>query len=89
MTKKPRTAKDAAGKVVKNINGKTRPTSLTEARVRAVSAGLRGEESISELCHRESFNVWLQPPSSDGIQANHALKFNPGHSGRADDCKET
>jgi transposase len=47
MTKKPKTSKDAAGKVVKNIRRKTRQTYSSEEKVRIVLAGLRGEESIS------------------------------------------
>ena len=53
MTKKPTTSKDAADKVVKNIRRKTRQTYSSEEKIRIVLAGLRGEESISVLCHRE------------------------------------
>jgi transposase len=47
MTKKPKTSKDAAGKVVKNVRRKTRQTYSSEEKVRIVLVGLRGEESIS------------------------------------------
>jgi transposase len=53
MTKKPKTSKDAADKVVKNIRRKTRQTYSSEEKIRIVLAGLRGEESISVLCRRE------------------------------------
>ncbi len=53
MTKKPTTSKDAADKVVKNIRRKTRQTYSSEEKIRIVLAGLRGEESIAVLCHRE------------------------------------
>ena len=53
MTKKPKTSKDAADKVVKNIRRKTRQTYSSEEKIRIVRAGLRGEESISVLCRRE------------------------------------
>ena len=53
MTKKPKTSKDAADKVVKNIRRKTRQTYSSEEKIRIVLAGLRGEESISVLCCRE------------------------------------
>lgn len=53
MTRKPKTSKDAADKVVKNIRRKTRQTYSAEEKIRIVLAGLRGEESISVLCRRE------------------------------------
>jgi len=53
MTKKPKTSKDSADKVVKNIRRKTRQTNSSEEKIRIVLVGLRGEESISVLCHRE------------------------------------
>ena len=53
MTKKPKTSKDAADKVVKNIRRKTRQTYSSEEKICIVLAGLRGEESISVLCRPE------------------------------------
>ena len=53
MTKKPTTSKDAADKVLKNIQRKTRQTYSAEEKIRIVLAGLRGEESIAVLCRRE------------------------------------
>lgn len=53
MTKKPRTSKNAAEKVVKNIRRKTRQTYSAEEKIHIVLAGLRGEESIAVLCRRE------------------------------------
>ena len=53
MMKTPETSKDAADKLVKNIWRKTRQTYSAEEKIRIVLAGLRGEESISELCRRE------------------------------------
>ena len=49
MTKKPKTSKDAADKVVKNIRRKTRQTYSSEEKIRIVLAGLRGEEVSPEL----------------------------------------
>ena len=54
MMKKPETSKDAADKLVKIIRRKTRQTYSAEEKIRIVLAGLRGEESISVLCRRES-----------------------------------
>lgn len=53
MTKKSQTSKDTADKVVKNIRRKTRKTYSAEEKIRIALAGLRGEDSISVLCHRE------------------------------------
>ena len=54
MTKKPKTSKDAADKVVKNIRRKTRQTYSSEEKIRIVLAGLRGELTrLSErIAHR-------------------------------------
>ena len=56
MTKKPKTSKDAADKVVKNIRRKTRQTYSSEEKIRIVLDGLRGESSIAELCRQEGIN---------------------------------
>ena len=52
MTKNPKTSKDAADKVIKNIRRKTRQTYSSKEKIRIVLAGLRGEENISVLCRR-------------------------------------
>ena len=56
MMKKPKTSKDAADKVVKNIRRKTRQTYSSEEKIRIVLDGLRGEDSIAELCRREGIS---------------------------------
>ena len=53
MSKKPVTKKAEAEKVVKDIRRATRKIHSAEEKVRIVLAGLRGEDSISELCRRE------------------------------------
>ena len=53
MNKKSGTSKDAADKLVKGIKRKTRKHYSAEEKIRIVLAGLRGEESIAELCRRE------------------------------------
>ncbi len=77
MMKKPKTSKDAADKVVKNIRRKTRQTYSSEEKIRIVLAGLRGEESISVPCpqtdgHRTRFNT-LHRLSS--LATNEASNF--------------
>src|SRR5471032_788836 len=46
-------AKDTAEKVVKDIRRATRKQYSAEEKIRIVLEGLRGEDSISELCRRE------------------------------------
>lgn len=56
MKTKPMTstsAKPAAEKVVKEIQRETRRQFSAEEKIRIVLEGLRGEDSISELCRRE------------------------------------
>ncbi len=53
MKKKSDNSKDAADRLVKGIRWKTRKHYSAEKKIRIVLAGLRGEESIAELCRRE------------------------------------
>ena len=46
-------AQDAAEKVVKDIRRATRKQYSAEEKIRIVLDGLRGEDSIAELCRRE------------------------------------
>jgi len=43
-------------KLVKDIRRRTRKKYSAEEKIRIVLEGLRGEESIAELCRRESIN---------------------------------
>jgi transposase len=53
MRQKPGTPKPSAEKVVKDIRRRTRKQHSSEEKIRIVLEGLRGEESIAELCRRE------------------------------------
>ena len=53
MRQKPGTPKPSAGKVVKDIRRRSRKLHSSEEKIRIVLEGLRGEESIAELCRRE------------------------------------
>ena len=53
MNKKSGTSKDAADKLVKGIRRRTRKQYSAEEKIRIVLDGLRGEDSIAELCRRE------------------------------------
>lgn len=48
--------KDEADKTVRNIRRQTRRKFSAEEKIRIVLAGLRGEDSIAELCRREGIH---------------------------------
>ncbi len=48
--------KDSAEKTVRDIRRKTRRRYSAEEKIRIVLEGLRGEDSIAELCRREGLN---------------------------------
>ena len=51
--------KETAEKVVKDIRRKTRRQHSAEEKIRIVLEGLRGEDSIAELCRREGIAASL------------------------------
>ncbi len=53
MRQKSKTVKEPAEKVVRDIRRRTRRKHSTEEKIRIVLEGLRGEDSIAELCRRE------------------------------------
>ena len=53
MRQKSGPAKEPAAKIVKDIRRATRRQFSAEEKIRIVLEGLRGEESIPELCRRE------------------------------------
>src|SRR3981081_3306795 len=53
MRQKSGPAKEPAAKIVKDIRRATRRQFSAEEKIRIVLVGLRGEESIAELCRRE------------------------------------
>ncbi len=48
--------KDSAEKTVRDIRRKTRRRYSAEEKIRIVLEGLRGEDSIAELCRKEGIN---------------------------------
>ena len=56
MRQKPGTVKPTAESVVKDIRRRTRKHHSAEEKIRIVLEGLRGEDSIAELCRREGIN---------------------------------
>ena len=53
MKQKPQTRQTAADRTIKDIRRATRKQYSAEEKIRIVLDGLRGEESIAELCRRE------------------------------------
>jgi transposase len=53
MRQKSRPVREPADQVVRNIRRATRRHFSAEDKIRIVLAGLRGEDSIAELCRRE------------------------------------
>jgi len=53
MRQKSERHRDAADRAVKDIRRKTRKRYSSEDKIRIVLAGLRGEDSIAELCRQE------------------------------------
>jgi transposase len=56
MRQKPGSEKEPAEKVVKDIRRATRKHYSAEDKIRIVLEGLRGEDSIAELCRREGIS---------------------------------
>jgi transposase len=53
MRQKSERHQDAAERTIRDIRRQTRKRYLSEEKIRIVLAGLRGEDSISELCRQE------------------------------------
>ena len=72
MRPKPMTTKAPAERVLKDIRRATRRHFSAEDKIRIVLDGLRGEDSIAELCRREGiaqslYYVW----SKEFLEANN------------------
>ena len=80
MRQQTRRSKEPAEKVVQDIRRATRKHYSAEEKIRIVLEGLRGEDSIAELCRRKSFlrrNSESTPPTqnlSKGLAAEF-LRF--------------
>jgi transposase len=56
MTKKKTTSKPTAANTIRNIRRNSRNQYSGEEKIRIVLEGLRGEESVAELCRREGLS---------------------------------
>jgi len=59
MRQKPVTRETPSERIVKDIRRRTRKHHSAEEKIRIVLDGLRGEESIAELCRREGIATSL------------------------------
>ncbi|OOY02934.1 hypothetical protein BMI87_20130 [Thioclava sp. F28-4] len=59
MRQKPGTAKPTAESMVKDIRRRTRKHHSAEEKIHIALEGLRGEDSIAELCRRERIATGL------------------------------
>ncbi len=59
MRQKPVTRRTASNKTIKDIRRATRKQYSAEEKIRIVLDGLRGEETIAELCRREGISQGL------------------------------
>ena len=59
MRQKPRTRRTASEKAIRDIRRATRKHYSAEEKIRIVLDGLRGEDSIAELCRREGISQSL------------------------------
>ena len=53
MNQKPRGRTASSERIIRDIKRKTRKQYSAEEKIRVVLDGLRGEDSIAELCRRE------------------------------------
>src|SRR5579863_10072867 len=90
MRQKSGPAKEPAEQVVKNIRRATRRRFSAEDKIRIVLEGLRGEDSIAELCRREGIvqNLYYRW-SKDFLEAGKKrLAGDTARSATTDEVKE-
>jgi transposase len=64
-------SKERAEAPVREIRRRTRKQYSAEEKIRIVLAGLRGEDSIAELCRREGLR-WSRAPARTGNRSSRA-----------------
>ena len=84
MRQKSMPGKEPAAQVVKNIRRATRRHFSAEDKIRIVLEGLRGEDSIAELCRREGivqnlYYRWSKDFLEAGIDATVCDTARPRH----------
>ena len=90
MRQHSNSAKDPAEKVVKEIRRATRKQYSAEEKIRIVLEGLRGEDSIAEICRREGIaqNLYYRW-SKDFLEAGEKrLAGDTARAATSDDVKD-
>ena len=67
MRQKTERHQDAAERTIKDIRRQTRKRYSSEEKIRIVLAGLRGEDSIAELCRQEGIAQGLYYSLVEGV----------------------
>src|SRR4026209_864602 len=82
-------AKDTAEKVVKDIRRATRKQFSAEEKIRIVLSGLRGEDSIAELCRKEGIaqNLYYRWSKEFLEAGKKRLAGDPAREARSDEVK--
>ncbi len=90
MRRKPVTRRSASEKSIKDIQGATRKQYSAEEKIRIVLDGLRGEDSIAELCRREGFSQGVYYKwSKDFMEAGkRRLAGDTARAATTDEVKE-
>src|SRR6201993_1126263 len=91
MRSKIDTQSEEAEKAVRDIRRATRRHFSAEDKVRIVIAGLRGEDSVAELCRKEGINQNLYYRwSKEFLEAGKKrLAGGPAREATSDEVKET
>ena len=85
-----KTTKSPSGKIVKDIKRATRKHYSSEEKIRIVLNGLRGEDSIAELCRREGISQGIYYKwSKDVMEAGKKrLAGDTARAANTDEVKE-
>ena len=75
---------EEAEKTVREIRRATRRQYSAEEKIRIVIAGLRGEDSIAELCRKEGINQNLYYRWSKGLPGGGQEAFGRRHRARSE-----
>ena len=74
----------AVEKAVRDIKRRTRRKFGPEDKIRIVLQGLRGEDSIAELCRREGLHQNQYLPLEQGVSGGGPQAAGEGHRARGD-----
>ncbi len=84
------TRKSPGAKIIKDIKRATRKQYSSEEKIRIVLDGLRGEDSIAELCRREGISqgVYYKWPKDFMEAGKRRLAGDTAHAANTDEVKD-